>query len=99
MNHARRQVTRRDGNEAPLVGLARRLGVQMEQDGPLDWWAGWRGVWLPIEIKEPHKEGWRDEYTPAQKRFHERCKLHRSPHLTWRTEADVFAFVGARASA
>ena len=97
--HKRRQITRRDGNEGPLVDLARRLGVQLEREGPLDWWAGFRGQWTPVEIKEPAREGHADEYTPAQRAFRDRCALHHNPLRTWRTEADVYAFTGARVSA
>lgn len=91
---------RRDENEPALVQTARALGVQMEQFGPLDWWAYWpRQGWVPVEIKRPEREGRKGEYTPAQILFFSRCKQRGSRYLTWRTEKDVLDFVGARRSA
>lgn len=84
-----RYAARRDSNEAELVGLARMMGWHMVKAGPLDYWAERRGHWHLIEIKRPDKRGHKDEYTPAQLRFFERCRLYGSPWLVWRDSNDV----------
>lgn len=89
-----RYAQRRDANEPELVTLARKLGAQMEKVGPLDWWCGWRGVWIPVEIKTK-----RGKYTEDQVRFLARCKAHGTPTLTWRTADDVLASLNARHTA
>lgn len=52
--------------------------------GPLDWWAGIKGRWIPIEMKA--KNG---RYTPFQKKFLAQCELDGLPVWTWRTTDDV----------
>jgi len=89
-----RYAQRRDANEADLVYVARQMGAQLEQDGPLDFWLGWRGIWRPVEIKT--KNG---RYTDEQILFMARCKEHGNPHLTWRTVDDVLASLNARQTA
>lgn len=85
-----RYAARRDANEPALVRIAREIGAQMEQHGPLDWWCGWRGDWFPVEIKTA-----KGKYTDEQVLFIARCKQHNSPVHTWRSEVDVFASLGA----
>lgn len=89
-----RYAGKRDANESPLIALARQLGAEFEKIGPLDWWCGFRGRWVPLEIKTD--EG---EYTPKQKNFIGRCKARGLPVWTWRTEADVLGDLGARRAA
>jgi hypothetical protein len=89
-----RFAKRRDANEPELVSVARQLGAQLEQFGPLDWWLGWKGVWKPAEIKID-----KGKYTEQQILFMARCKEHGNPHLTWRTVDDVLASLNARQSA
>lgn len=79
----------RDANEDELLKVALKLGGQWLEQGPLDGWVFWRGIWLPVEIKRPEREGYADEYTPAQKRFFRWCQQHNARWLTWRTPADV----------
>jgi hypothetical protein len=94
----RRYARRRDRNEPELVTLAKRLGAEMEQVGPLDWWVGWRGKWIPAEVKRPDKEGWASEFTDTETAFIERCRLAHLPFWIWRTEQDVLDCLNARAA-
>jgi len=93
--HRYSQLTR-DANEDPLVQLAERLGAAWHQGPPLDGWICFRGVWVPVEIKTGARLGWADEYTPAQRRFLEWSTRRCAPVWTWRTDADVFASLGAK---
>jgi hypothetical protein len=91
-----RYRAKRDANESPLVALARMIGAEFEMIGPLDWWVGFRGRWVPLEIK--NIDG-KNEYTDKQVRFLIRCKERQLPVWTWRTEADVYRDLGARRTA
>lgn len=86
--------TTRDANEPALVTLAKKLGMGWWQGPPLDGWAIHRGVWMPVEIKLPEREGLSNEYTPAQRRFRTWCETYNGPHLIWRTDDDVIAAAG-----
>jgi len=94
-----RRAARRDENEHALVSIARALGAQWVQAGPLDGWVCWRGRWMPVEIKRPEREGRKGEYTEEQLRFFQRCRERGSPWLVWRTERDVYDALGARRTA
>ena len=85
---------KRDANEPELVKFARPLGAKFEKIGPLDFWVGFRGRWVPLEIKTD--EG---TYTPKQVNFMARAKANGLPVWTWRTEADVLRDLGARRAA
>lgn len=91
--------TTRDANEEPLLALAARFGAHWVQGPPLDGWIFWRGIWMPVEIKMPEREGLADEYTPAQKRFLRFCAERNAPRFIWRTEDDVIASLSGRRSA
>ena len=95
-----RYAAKRDANEGPLIATAKSLGaLAWALDEPTDWLIGWRGQWIPTEIKNPVQEGHADEYTPNQLRFRIKAKEHGLPIWIWRTEADVLASLGARRSA
>ena len=87
---------KRDANENPLISLARTIGAEFEKVGPLDWWCGFRGRWVPLEIK--NIDG-RNRYTDQQVRFLARCNERQLPVWTWRTEADVMRDLGAKRTA
>lgn len=89
-----RYAARRDANEPALVRTAIALGAEMIRAGPLDWWAGVRGRWVPVECKS--RLG---RYTPAQQHFLRLCEARGLPVWTWRTEDDVLRDLGARRSA
>lgn len=95
-----RYAKRRDKNEPDLVRLAVSLGIQLEQSGPLDWWAFHRELaWIPIEVKDPKKRGQKGEFKPSQKAFFARCDASGAPYAIWRTDADVIRFANARITA
>lgn len=91
-----RHAGKRDDNEPTLISFARQIGADFEKVGPLDWWCGFRGKWVPLEIK--NIDG-KNEYTDKQVRFLIRCKERQLPVWTWRTEADVMRDLGARVTA
>lgn len=95
-----RYAKRRDTNEDDLVVFAKGCGIELvKTDKPLDWLAGWRGQWVPTEIKRPDKEGHADEFTDAQRLFITRARDCRLPVWVWRTSDDVLRSIGARRSA
>lgn len=90
-----RRAARRDANERPLVDLAESLGWWMVKlDQPCDWIGCRRGVWFPIELKSPEREGHADEFTAAQVVFHGDARARRAPVLVWRTAEDVMQASG-----
>lgn len=89
-----RYAARRDQNEGPLVLLARQLGALMVKDGPLDWLCGFRGLWVPTEIKTA-----KGKYTDAQKLFLLYATERSLPVWTWRCDEDVFRDLGAKRTA
>lgn len=91
--------THRDGNENPLIALAEQLGGRFRPGPPLDGWLWARGYWLPVEIKQPEREGTAREYTPLQKQFFSWCTLYNAPWHVWRDDKDVLRTMGARVSA
>jgi hypothetical protein len=89
----------RDANESELLQVAARLGAHWLEAPPLDGWIWFRGQWLPIEIKQPEREGLQHEYTPAQRRFISWCRLRNARWLTWRSADDVIRDLGGRVAA
>jgi hypothetical protein len=89
----------RDANELPLIERAGRLGAAWRQGPPLDGWILWRGLFIPVEVKLPEREGLKNEYTALQKRFFSFCRLHGGKWFTWRTEDDVVRDLGGRRAA
>jgi hypothetical protein len=89
----------RDANEQALLRVFEKLGGHWWEGGPLDGWALQRGVFVPVEIKLPEREGTAREFTPLQKRFMSWCVLHSAPHHIWRDDKDVLHTLGARVGA
>lgn len=89
----------RDANEEPLLKLMQQLGGRWWEGGPLDGWSLRAGIWTPIEVKLPEREGTVREYTPLQQRFISWCKLHNAPYHIWRDDKDVLRSMGARVGA
>jgi hypothetical protein len=88
----------RDANEPELVDVFRRLGGVWFEGPPLDGWAFvYRmGLWMPVEIKRPEREGQKHEFTPAQKEFFAKAAGARAQWWTWRTADDVMHCMGAK---
>lgn len=81
-----RYAARRDRNEPELVKLARRLGALIVYEGPLDFWCGHKGRWVPVEVKTP-----RGSLTLLEKQFMSHAALDKLPAVIWRSEADVLS--------
>lgn len=90
---------RRDANEPELVRCLEPLGGLWVPAGPFDGWAWDRFRWHLCEIKDPRKEGWKDEFTPEQILLLAKLNPRGIPVRVLRTEADVLALMGARRSA
>lgn len=89
-----RHAARRDTCESEIIAAARQLGVRAWQlTTPVDWLVLVGGVWFPAEIKDPAKEGHKDEFTPAQQIFLTDAANSRGPVLIWRTVNDMIADV------
>lgn len=103
MSYARPQRHRSDSNQSPLVGLFEQLGGLWVPyaNKPFDGW-GWHPKWdayMPVEIKDPKREGSAGEYTDRQRKVMEKLRKAGAQWLTWRTETDVLEAVGARKTA
>lgn len=84
----RRAYNHRDANEPALKAVAERLGAVIVEGGPLDLWAYARGLWVPVEVKNP--EG-RNRLQPSQVEFRQLCERIGAPTWLWRTADDVIA--------
>ena len=92
-----RRAARRDANEPALVSFARQVGALMwPLDEPVDWLCGWRGRWIPTELK--NVDG-RNQLTEQQVLFIGAARERELPVWIWRTEDDVMRCLGARRSA
>jgi hypothetical protein len=94
-----RYAARRDANEATLLAGVEALGGLWLPAGPLDGWLWDRRAWRLCEVKQPRKEGWRDEFTEEQRLLIIRLNEYQAPFHVLRTEDDVLALMGARRSA
>lgn len=87
-------AARRDAVERDIAAEAVKLGVRMWQlKTPVDWLVLIGGRWFPAEIKDPGKEGQKDEFTPQQQIFLTDAANARGEVLIWRTVADMIADV------
>jgi hypothetical protein len=92
-------VHRKDVNHDKLVKAAKRCGAHWIHAGPFDGWihiAKWGGEYLPVEIKDPDKEGHKDEFTEKQRKLREEWADRRMKLLIWRSESDVIRDLGGR---
>lgn len=102
----KRYAARRDAVEGSLIATAEALGGLVIQEPPFDFWlygrntcrCGASGFRL-IEVKDPKKEGWKNEYTDAQVRLIIRLNELQVPWHTVRTESDILKLLGAQRSA
>jgi hypothetical protein len=94
------KAKRRDLVEPELVKLARTLGAWMiKLDEPCDWLMWFRGKWELVEMKDPSKEGWKDEFTNCQREFLAEAFKRGARIIIWRTEADVLTTLNAKRAA
>jgi hypothetical protein len=96
--HPGRRWNRRDLNEPELVATAEKLGGFWFEGPPLDGWVYHAHVdgWIPVEIKQPQRQGQAHEFTKAQKRFFEWAKSCGGRWLVWYTVEDVVRDLGGR---
>jgi hypothetical protein len=91
-----RYAARRDQNEPELVRLARQIGAVMwPLAEPVDFLVGWRGKWVPVEIKN----GAAGRLTPQQILFSGEARTRSLPVWIWRCAEDVMRDLGARQTA
>ena len=88
-----RFAAKRDANESDLFHVAEQLAAVLVRAPPLDAWSYYRGLWVPVEVKNP--EGL-NRYTRAQERFIQLCAIAGAPMFTWRTSSDVLRDLGAK---
>lgn len=92
-------IHRKDKNHHDLKAAAKRCGAVWIEGGPFDGWiwlAKWGGEYLPVEIKDPKKEGHKDEFTEKQQKLRNEWADRRMRLLVWRTESDVMRDLGGR---
>lgn len=89
-----RRAQRRDANEASLVNDLKRIGVLWKQGPPLDGWAGYRGRWLPVEIKDPAKPLSARRLTDLEAEFFHDCSAYQLPAVLAHTAEDVIRAFG-----
>lgn len=102
MSYSRPQRHRVDANQPALVKLFLSLGGYWVPyaSKPFDGWARHaRFGYMPVELKIKERAGHANEYTPRQKKLMQAMQNAGAPWLTWRTEDDVYAAVGARRAA
>jgi hypothetical protein len=91
VSYSRPQIHRIDSNHHDLVGEWEKLGGVFLKCPPFDGWI-WHPTWdayQPVEIKDPKREGHKNEYTKAQKKLMDELKPRGAPWLVWRTIGDV----------
>lgn len=105
MGYSHSQKHRVDSNAADLVKLFLKLGGLWVPyaSKPFDGWA-WHAKWegagyVPVEIKNPNQKGHADEYTPRQVKVMNVLRVAGATWLTWRTDEDVYACLGASKAA
>ncbi len=80
-----------DSNQKELVEILRKRGFQVHQiSKPFDLIVAKNGKSAIVEIKDPKKEGWKNEYTPAQKKF--LASWQGGPIITLRSLEDALNF-------
>lgn len=84
-----RYFDHRDANEAALMAVAAQMGAEFHRTPPFDGVILFRGAKRDVEVKDPAREGHKDEYTNLQRVWIERFKRHGIPLLVWRTVDDV----------
>jgi hypothetical protein len=90
-----RRAGRRDSAEPELIALAKGIGALCWQlQEPVDWLIGWRGQWIPCEVKTG-----KGTFTEQQVRFSIAAKERGLIVWVWRTPEDVLSSLGARRTA
>jgi hypothetical protein len=94
-----RRAGRRDANESTILTVVEPLGGFWLPTGPFDGWLWDRSKWNLCEVKDPSKEGWKDEFTADQKKLIIQLNERQLPWHALRTEDDVLKLLNGRKSA
>jgi hypothetical protein len=90
VSYKRPQIHRVDSNHHDLVGEWEALGGVFLKCPPFDGWI-WHPRWeayAPVEIKDPKREGHKNEYTAAQKKTMEMLRARGAQWFVWREPGD-----------
>lgn len=95
---------RADANQADLVRTWRGMGATVIDVHALgvagfDALVGWRGRWVPVEIKDGRKPPSARKLTNVESLRQAECERAGLPYHIVATEADALAVLGARRSA
>lgn len=98
----RRRVHKIDANQPEFVALWKSLGATVINtasagDGVSDVWVGFRGRWVPVEIKNPDGRG--KKLTPAQILLHGEIQRAGLPIAVVTNRTEALALLGAREAA
>jgi hypothetical protein len=91
-----RRNHRPDNVRGPLVKTAEEVGAFWLPSGPFDGWLWFRDRWHLCELKDPAREGHKDEFTDDQVLLMARLNERQIPYSVIRTEADMLKLLGAR---
>lgn len=94
-----RRNHRPDNVRPALVATAEALGAFWLGTGPFDGWLWFRDRWHLCELKDPAREGHKDEFTDDQIILMARLKERQIPFSIIRTEGDMLKVLGAHRSA
>ena len=87
-----RRAHRIDANQPSIVKDLRKAKVFWLPAGePIDGWVGWKGLWLPCEIKDPSKPLSARRLTPTEAMFFQDAAAYGLPVILAHTAEDVFA--------
>lgn len=92
-------ANRRDNNESTILTSVDPLNGLWIPEGPFDGWLWNRRCWSLCEVKDPKREGWKDEFTDEQHKWIIRLKERGIPWHALRTDDDVLRLMGAQRSA
>jgi hypothetical protein len=85
-----RRNHRPDENTGEVIKHAKTMGAFVKAIGkPCDFLIGWGGNWYLAEVKNPVKEGAKDEFTKAQIKFLGDIAPHGLAMWVWRHVDDV----------
>ena len=78
-----RRAARVDANQAAVIAALQAIGCVVEIiRQPVDLLVGFRGVWVPAEVKDGAKAPSARKLKPSQAKFLERCTVGRLQMLT-----------------
>ena len=90
-----RRAAKSDSNKARLLKVVVALGGTWFDYGFLDGFV-WhhRCGWVPVEIKQAHRKGTKNEFTDTQQEFMAWAGVRLANFFVWYDEADVIRDLG-----